>query len=95
VLTRKTLLFICLFGQSYHLPVCKVRQTDVWFLLSTAFMTCNAFIFTERVIYPRKARVMMQRYPVTGGTPITEEVAVVCIQRTQIVTDAIEKKASG
>jgi len=38
---------------------------------------------------------MTQRYPVTGGTPITEEVAIVCIQRTQIVTYASERKASG
>jgi hypothetical protein len=34
---------------------------------------------TERVIYPRNARVMSQRNPVIGGTPITEEFAAVRI----------------
>ncbi|XP_023711806.1 inactive ubiquitin carboxyl-terminal hydrolase MINDY-4B isoform X5 [Cryptotermes secundus] len=31
--------------------------------------------FRQRVIYPRNARVMSQRNPVIGGTPITEELA--------------------
>lgn len=43
----------------------------------TNAMTCNILNVTERVIYPRNARVMSQRNPVIGGMPITEEFAAV------------------
>jgi hypothetical protein len=43
----------------------------------TNVMTCIVLNVTERVIYPRNARVMSQRNPVNGGTPITEEFAAV------------------
>jgi hypothetical protein len=42
-------------------------------------MAGNVLIVTENVIYPRNARVMSQRNPVIGGTPITEELAAVCM----------------
>jgi hypothetical protein len=62
--------------------------------LHTNVMACNVLIVTERVIYPRNAGLMSQRNPVIGGTPITEELAAVCIQIPQTISHIKRNESS-